>query len=62
MDITNKYIFSIVIFSLWLIVYMTVGVFAGWDGAIIVGIAFSAWLIIRTEIRKKSGTFNGSLL
>lgn len=57
-DITNK----ILIWPLWGMVFAIAGMFTKWVGAYIVGIAFSAWLVIRTNMRKKAGTFDGSLL
>jgi len=61
-DITNRICLSIVVYSLVLVVFIAASEFAGLSVAYTVGIAFSVWLIIRTYRRKKTGTFNGSLL
>jgi len=61
-DITNRIILSVGVYILFSIALVAADEFVGWVGAYIVVIAFTTWLIILTEIRKKAGTFNGSLL
>jgi hypothetical protein len=57
MDITNKVIIYITVYSLFSLAFIAAGEFAGFGGAFIIAIAFCVWAFIITKRRKKTGTF-----